>query len=193
MYKELVKKLNLEKGVEEELLKAIDEELKSSVPYHRFKEINDEKNEYKKQLEDRDKQLETLRKENKDNGELLTKIKELQEENKKVQEDYERQVLEIKKDNAIDNLLTKSNSLNNKAVRALLNLDNVTYENGELKGLDEQLKNLQEAEDSKMLFKTVESNNVELKGITPVNGNNGDKRTVNNTGAMLYSEMLENL
>lgn len=195
MYKELVKNLKLEKGVEDELLKAIDDELKGAIPYTRFKEVNDAKNEYKKQLEERDAQLDTLRKENKDNEGLMNKIKELQEENKKAQEEYERQVLEIKRDNAIDTFLTQSNSLNNKAVRALLDLENVTYDNGELKGLEEQLTTLKTAEDSKMLFKTVDKKDtVELKGIVPVNGNNGDTKPMSKSGGItLYSEMVQEL
>ena len=52
------------------------------IPYTRFKEVNDEKNELKNQLSNRDTQLKELAKITKDNEELNSKIKELQESNK---------------------------------------------------------------------------------------------------------------
>ena len=45
----------------EKVLNANSEQLKEFVPYARFKELIDDKNELKKQISERDKQLETLK------------------------------------------------------------------------------------------------------------------------------------
>ena len=63
------------------------------IPYTRFKEVNDEKNELKNQLSNRDTQLKELDKITKDNEELNSKIKELQESNKNVRTEYENDKL----------------------------------------------------------------------------------------------------
>lgn len=111
------------------------------IPYTRFKEVNDEKNELKNQLSNRD-----LAKITKDNEELNSKIKELQESNKNAQTEYENKLASLRLDNGIELALTQNGALNNKAAKALLNLENIKYENDKLVGLDEQLKALKESD-----------------------------------------------
>ena len=51
-------------GVDEELASKLEEksmeELKSYVPYERFKEVNDEKNKFKTDLQDRDDEIQDI-------------------------------------------------------------------------------------------------------------------------------------
>lgn len=99
------------------------------IPYTRFKEVNDEKNELKNQLSNRDTQLKELSKITKDNEELNSKIKELQESNKNAQTEYENKLASLRLDNGIELALTQNGALNNKDAKALLNLENIKYEN----------------------------------------------------------------
>lgn len=80
-------------GLTEEQANKVLEINKDMIPYTRFKEVNDEKNELKNQLSNRDTQLKELDKITKDNEELNSKIKELQESNKNVQTEYENDKL----------------------------------------------------------------------------------------------------
>ena len=80
-------------GLTEEQANKVLEINKDMIPYTRFKELNDEKNELKNQLSNRDTQLKELAKITKDNEELNSKIKELQESNKNAQTEYENKNL----------------------------------------------------------------------------------------------------
>ena len=80
-------------GLTEEQATKVLEINKDMIPYTRFKEVNDEKNELKNQWSNRDTQLKELDKITKDNEELNSKIKELQESNKNVQTEYENDKL----------------------------------------------------------------------------------------------------
>lgn len=57
-------------GLTEEQVVKVLEGFKDTVPYSRFKEVNDEKNELKTELSNRDNQLKELAKITKDNEEL---------------------------------------------------------------------------------------------------------------------------
>lgn len=71
------------------------------IPYTRFKEVNDEKNELKNQLSNRDTELKELAKITKDNEELNSKIKELQESNKNAQTEYENKLASLRESNLL--------------------------------------------------------------------------------------------
>lgn len=90
--------------------------------------------------------MKELAKITKDNEELNSKIKELQESNKNAQNEYENKLASLRLDNGIELALTQNGALNNKAAKALLNLENIKYENDKLVGLDEQLKALKESD-----------------------------------------------
>lgn len=133
-------------GLTEEQATKVLEINKDMIPYTRFKEVNDEKNELKNQLSNRDTQLKELAKITKDNEELNSKIKELQESNKNAQTEYEHKLSSLRLDNGIELALTQGGALNNKAVKALLNMDSIKFDNDKLVGLDEQLKALRESD-----------------------------------------------
>lgn len=89
--------------------------------------------------------MKELAKITKDNEELNSKIKELQESNKNAQIEYENKLAILRLDTGIELALTQNGALNNKAAKALLNLENIKYENEKLVWLDEQLKALKES------------------------------------------------
>lgn len=127
MTKEELQALGFEESLAETLANG---ELGKVIPYARFKEVVDEKNELKAQLSERDEQLKDLGKLTKDNDELNSKIKELQDLNKVKSEEYESNLEKLKLDNAIDLALTNNGVKNNKALKALLDLDTIKMDFG---------------------------------------------------------------
>ena len=155
MNKEDLLKLGLTEEQAEKVLSANTEQLKGFIPKARFDEVNNAKKQAEKDLSERDKQLETLKNSTGDVEALKNTIKQLQNENKSTKEQYEANISKIKLDNAVDNALGNAKAKNSKAVRALLDMEKIKFENDNLSGLDEQLKVLKEAEDSKFLFEEI--------------------------------------
>ena len=168
MNKEELLKLGLTEEQTEKVLSANTEQLKGFIPKARFDEVNNAKKQAEKDLSERDKQLETLKNSTGDVETLKNTIKQLQDENKASKEQYEANISKIKLDNAIDNALGNAKAKNSRAVRALLDMEKIKFENETLSGLDEQLKALKEAEDSKFLFEEIkEPTKPSFSGVEP--------------------------
>lgn len=120
------------------------------IPKSRFDQVNQAKKELEVQLKDRDTQLADLSKNNKDNENLLNQIKDLQALNKQTTTDYENKINQMQFDYALDGALTNAKSKNNKALKALLDMDSIKYQEGKLEGLQEQIEALQK--DASYLF-----------------------------------------
>ena len=120
------------------------------IPKSRFDQVNQAKKELEVQLKDRDTQLADLSKNNKDNENLLNQIKDLQALNKQTTTDYENKINQIQFDYALDGALTNAKSKNNKALKALLDMNSIKYQDGKLEGLQEQIEALQK--DASYLF-----------------------------------------
>ena len=191
MEKEKLIELGLTEEQAEKVLSANKEQLKGFIPKHRFDEVNTTKKDLESQIADRDKQLEELKKNNKDNEELQNTIKQLQESNKMAQEEYQANLSKIKLDNAVDIVLNGAKAKNIKAVKALLDMDKVKFENEALSGLEEQLKALQEAEDSKFLFETKGTRQPDFSGVKPGAGNSEGNPAQNFPKS--YSQMMAEL
>lgn len=165
-------------GLSEEQSDKVYEKYKNMIPYSRFKEAIDEKNELKTQLSSRDEQLKELAKISKDNEELNSKIKELQEENKKALLEGEERISKLKLDNSIELALIQAGANNNKAVKALLDLDKIKLDNDKLTGLDEQITSLKTSDG--YLFKQEETKVEVPTGLTPSTSNTNDVSKTNN-------------
>lgn len=192
MNKEDLLKLGLTEEQAEKVLSANAEQLKGFIPKARFDEVNNAKKQAEKDLSERDKQLETLKNSTGDVETLKNTIKQLQDENKASKEQYEANISKIKLDNAIDNALGNAKAKNSRAVRALLDMEKIKFENETLSGLDEQLKALKEAEDSKFLFEEIkEPAKPSFSGVEP-GASTGE--TNPGTGAPeTYSQMMARL
>lgn len=185
MKKEDLIKLGLDEELADKVAEASAEELKGFVPKKRFDEVNDAKKQLEADVSERDEQLESLRKVDAEG--LEAEIQRLQDENKAKQEKYEAEVKQIKIDNAVHLALTNSKAKNLKAARALLDLENAELDGDSVKGLDEQLKQLMESEESKFLFDT-EVKTPALKGASPGQSANPDNKKVDVT-KMNYEEL----
>lgn len=126
----------------------------TSVPLYRFNEINDKMKSYKSQLEDKTAEVETLSKKVGDSDKLNQEIQTLREANAKAAGEHMAELSRLKKSNAIDGVLRDSKAKNVKAVKALLDMDKITFNDDKLEGLEDQIKALQESDSSKFMFDT---------------------------------------
>ena len=186
MKKEELMKLE---GMTEELATKIAEqsaeELKGMIPKSRLDEVIAERDNFKNSHADVLKQLGALQKETGDVQSLKDKIKELEDGAKESEKTHAAEIQNLKISNAVDTALMGAKALNVKAVKALLNLEGAELnEDGTIKGLDEQIKNLQTAEDSKFMF-----GSSTMKGAKVGEAGNEDGAKGVDTSKMTYSEL----
>ena len=177
MKKEDLIALGLTEEQAEKVLNANSEQLKGFIPKARFDEVNNAKKQAEKDLSDRDKQLETLKNSTGDIETLKQTIETLQNENKAAMDKYNAELAEIKLAGAVDTALLGADALNVKAVKALLDMSKIKMDGDVLLGINEQIESLKKAEDSKMLFKTVEvgkQKGPNFAGVKPGEGNTGN-------------------
>lgn len=116
-------------------IKASNEQLQTQV------------DELQAQVGDRDKQLKKLEKAAGDNAELQKEIADLREKNEKQANEWQTKISEQSKNFSISNALRDAGAKNVKAVTALLDMDKVSVDdNGNLLGLSDQVKALQETD-----------------------------------------------
>ena len=154
MKKEELMKLE---GMTEELATKIAEqsaeELKGMIPKSRLDEVIAERDNAKKDHADVLKQLGAIQKETGDVQSLKDKIAELETAAKESEKTHAAELQTMRINNAVDTALMNSKALNVTAVKALLKLEGAELtEDGSVKGLSEQIKALQTAEDSKFMF-----------------------------------------
>ena len=146
-------------GISEELAtkaaEASKKELESYVQKSKYDLVVTEKETLEIQIKEHGKQLEELKKAAKGSEELEKKVKELQDNAAASKAKYEKQINDIQLNHAIDTALKEAKAKNAKAVRSLLDMKDIVLDDGKVKGLDKQIKKLQEAEDSKFLFESV--------------------------------------
>lgn len=132
----------------------------------------------KGQVKERDKQLETLKAKAGDNEELAKQIADLQAENKTAKETHEAEMTKLKVDFAVEKALAGANAKNVKAVKALLDLEDAKLDKeGNVKGLQEQIDKLLNADDTKFLFEVPEQNQGQqtFKGFQPEHPRNRNR------------------
>lgn len=84
--------------------------------------------------------------------ELNEKITKLEADNAKLTTDMNTKITQLQKSYAIENGVRNAKAKNVKAVMALLDMEKINYENGELSGISEQLESLKSGEDTSFLF-----------------------------------------
>lgn len=140
-------------------------------------------------IKNRDKQIADLKKNNANNEELQEQLTQIQADNKKQKEDYEFKIKQLKIDTAVDKAITARRGKNVKAIKALLDLENVEVgEDGTINGLSEQLEQLTNAEDSAFLF-DVEDNKPKPSGARVSTG--GPTPNEFDFNKATYTEMVE--
>lgn len=147
----------MELGVDETLAATIEteltEEMKGYVPKARFDEVNAQKKQAEDSVKTYKEQLDTLKASEGASEALKQQVADLQRQNAEAEQAHKQELDRIRLDSAVDIALTNAKALNNKAARALLDLEGAKIDkDGNVIGLAEQIKALSEAEDTKFLF-----------------------------------------
>lgn len=111
------------------------------------------------QLNKKTDEFDSLKESTKDYNELSEKVKQLELEKNQLATDkaqltidLDNKVAEIQKAHAIEKSVRDAKAKNVKAVTALLDMEKITYKDGELSGITEQLETLKGGEDTSFLF-----------------------------------------
>ena len=155
----------------------------SYIPKEKFDAKNEEVKSLNQQLQERDTQLEELKKIDAEG--LQQKIQELQQENETTKTEYEEKLQKQAFEHALENSLAGAKVKNTKAVKALLDMDTIKLDGETLKGLDDQLKDLKESDP--YLFDSEEGNN--NNGGTP-DYSTGDHKNNQNNNDSFASALL---
>ena len=118
----------------------------SYVPRDRLNSKNEEIEALKEQLEERDTQIDQLKEDSQASDELQEKIEQLQKKNKETREELETKLHQQRLDSEVEKSLLKAKARNPKAVKALLDFESVEIDEGGVKGLNDQLEDLQESD-----------------------------------------------
>jgi multidrug efflux pump subunit AcrA (membrane-fusion protein) len=169
MKKEDLIKLGLDEEMAQKVADTFAEYLKGFIPKSRFDEVNEAKKKLEQDIKTRDEQLEVLKKIDAEG--LQAEIEKLQKENKATKAKFEADLKKMKVDNAVEKALLEAKAKNTVAAKALLKIDYDKAEldeDGKVKGLDDEIKRLVEAEETKFLFDVQSKNDKPgFKGIKP--------------------------
>lgn len=186
MKKEEILALGVDEETAAKVAAASSEELKNYVPKSKLDDERKAKEAAEERAKEYDAQLEKLKNAPSDAEEMKKTIETLQKENKESAAKYEATIKQMKVDAAVEDAIRGVHGKNSKAIKALLNLENVKLtDDGKVKGLDEQLEALTKAEDSSFLFG---SSVPEVKGMKPVEQRDGAAGDVD-FSKMSYSEI----
>lgn len=145
------------------------------------------------QIRTKDTEIADLQSKAGDTESLRQQVTQLQTDKTNLENDLNTKVSQIQKDHAIEGVIRDVKGKNVKAIKALLDMDKITFENGELGGLTEQLDTLKGAEDSAMLFGEAQSAAPAGTHLnTPPNGGNGGNPPTSKTFAEAVAKALSN-
>lgn len=189
--RELLEKVEVKDGKVDidGIMKSIEAEFsKNAVGIEEFNLINEKLLQAEKDIKNRDKQLEELKKVDVDK--LNSEIIKLQQENKTNRENGEKEIKQMQISHAVDMALMKANVKGDKAmaaVKALLNLEDAELDGNSIKGLDKQIEDLKADNSVGVLFSSADSG-VQFTGVKP--GESGDGLPKGkNVNEMNYEEL----
>ncbi len=135
-----------EQGLTDEQVEAVIQEHGKVVNDTKGKldTVTTDRDSLKEQLADRDTQLEELKKVDAEG--LQAKIDELQQVNETTKTEYEAKLQAQAFEFTLEKALSTAGAKNAKAVKALLDTENIKLDGETLLGLDDQLKALQESD-----------------------------------------------
>ena len=147
--------------------------------------------EQKKQLEEAskgyEKQLKDLQKNNADVDALNKLVEQLQLSNKELEENHSKEMYDLQFNFALEGALNSAKSKNNKALKALLDMNSIKYQEGKLEGLQEQIEALKN--DASYLF-DLETAPVNTGGIGNFSRGNNSIITKEQFRSMSYIEKM---
>lgn len=167
---------------EEQATKAAEaskKELESYVTKTDFEAANQVKGQLEKDIRDRDKQLEDLKKNSGDNEGLMKQIETLQAENKAAMEKNEADMKDLKLSTAIKLALGES-AQDAELVSGLFDKSKlILSDDGKVTGLEEQLKSVKESKP--FLFKEEKAEPPKNTGFRPLGASGSQSQTTTKT------------
>ena len=148
----------------------------SYVPRQKLNEKEQEAKDLRKQLDDRDKQLDDLKIKAAGNEDLQKQIQTLKDENHNTKQEFEGKMAAQRTNSAIELAIHQAGAKNVKAVRALLNSEAIKLDGEKLLGFDDQIKGLRESD--AYLFNEGGSGTVGGGSNPPAGGGGGKPGTV---------------
>lgn len=143
-------------------------------------------NAHKKQVAERDNELETLKKSLGDYESLKEQISKLESEAKASSESYEAKIKELSIDKGVTVALMNAKARNLVAARSLLDLTKAELDSeGNIKGLDKQIEKIKES-DAYLFHSDVP---VSISGLNP--GQSTGNPTGTPVNQMTYSQLAE--
>lgn len=148
MKREFLKGLNLEDKVIDQIMSVNGSDIENvKKSFGDVESIKTENESLKTQMTERDKDIKALKKQAGDNEDLSNKYSELQGKYKTDTEKLNAQLSDTKLNGALDNALNTAKVRNIKAIKGLLNMDNIKLdEKGELVGVNDQLDLLKKSD-----------------------------------------------
>ena len=151
---EVLKKCGVEENKANEIVKAMSESKIYTTNLENVDVRYNKLQEQKKQLEEASKnyqkQLEELTKNNADVEALNKLVEQLQLSNKELETNHKQEMDRLQFNFALENALNSAKSKNNKALKALLDMNSIKYQEGKFEGLQEQIEALKN--DASYLF-----------------------------------------
>jgi len=191
MKKEDLLKLGLDEATATKVAEASAEELKGFIPKARFDEVNDANKQFKVDIAERNTQLEELKKTAGTSEELKKTIETLQTANTTKEAEFNAKIMQLQVETALKEQLLGvgvTGDVKVKMVKALLDLTKPELVEGKIKGLDDQLKKLQESEDTKGIFPTQQQQQ-QRRGFKP--GESGEPKTNIDDLTTQYNEAVK--
>ncbi len=170
---ELIKSGGVTPEQAQELLKKIQAELpKYFKPAHEFNAKIEEVKQLKQQISDTGKSLDELKKSAGDSKELKAEIDKVKAEYQRKVKDYEDAIKKQNFDFSLTDALRAQKVRNPKAVKALLNVENIKLDGNKFLGLSEQIEALKQSDS--YLFES------DKPAVPPQGGFNPGQNTGNN-------------
>lgn len=166
MTKDELKALGLS---DEQVAKVREDYEKNYVEKSRYTAKEDEAKAAKEESKTVRGELDKLKKDHKDNAELVKQIDELKAEAEARDKEHAAKVKAMELDAIVEKSLLGAKAKNSQAVRALLKLEEAEITDGKIKGLDEQIKKIKESD--AYLFE--EEGALRVEGLNPQGGNGG--------------------
>jgi len=140
--------------------------------------LEDQLDDVKGQVNERDTQLEQLKNDSQTSDELKSRIEELKKQNKQQKEEHETKIQEREQeyqskienqafDSKLELALRDAQAKNPQAVKALIKTDEVKLDGDKLLGLEEQVKNLKESDNYLFGEEQITGNSPSGDGKTP--------------------------
>ena len=193
MKTEFLKSLNLSQEVIDKIMAENGKDI--AVEQEKAKKVTQERDSYKLKAESLETQVNDANTEiqkfkDMDIDGIKKAADEWKEKAEKAQADANKQISEMKFDYALSAALTGAKAKNAKAVKALLDMDGLKFNDGKIVGLDEQLAQIKT--DNDYLFESDEPAPEFVKGTNGGSGNVGGKKPSEMTYTELCDYMAQN-